>query len=277
MRVVLEDVSFAYPGSVEPLFLNFSYAFDAGTVTAVVGPSGTGKSTLLDLIGGLQLPDSGSVELHDAESSRIGPRCSWVLQNNMLLGGRTAVDNAALALIATGSPRGESRARALDALTRFGLSDRADYPPERLSGGEAQRTKMIRHLGSALTDVTYVFDEPTIGLHPHDIERMNTLLLQLRDKGNTVLVVEHDSEVMSVSFEVARPIDPERFNAWMTQLLANKGQDLLRTKGGVLPSNRQGQWGIMLAAAFVQLLRKVVPLVIKVQHLGIPHEERKRA
>ena len=64
-------------------------------------------------------------------------------------------------------------------------------PSGTLSGGEAQRTKMIRHLGSSLTDVTYVFDEPTIGLHPLDIERMNDLLLRLRDKGNTVLVVEH--------------------------------------------------------------------------------------
>ena len=68
-----------------------------------------------------------------------------------------------------------------------------------LSGGEAQRTKMIRHLGSALPDVTYVFDEPTTGLHPHDIERMNTLLLRLRDKGNTVLVVEHKPEVMEIA------------------------------------------------------------------------------
>jgi excinuclease UvrABC ATPase subunit len=71
-----------------------------------------------------------------------------------------------------------------------------------LSGGEAQRTKMIRHLGSSLTDVTYVFDEPTIGLHPHDIQRMNTLLLQLRDKGNTVLVVEHKPEAIAIADHV---------------------------------------------------------------------------
>src|SRR5262249_4532078 len=68
-----------------------------------------------------------------------------------------------------------------------------------LSGGEAQRTKMIRHLGSSLTDVTYVFDEPTIGLHPHDIQRMNDLLLRLRDKGNTVLVVEHKPQVIAIA------------------------------------------------------------------------------
>ena len=74
-----------------------------------------------------------------------------------------------------------------------------DRPAGTLSGGEAQRTKMIRHLGSSLTDVTYVFDEPTIGLHPHDIERMNQLLLQLRDKGNTVLVVEHKPETIAIA------------------------------------------------------------------------------
>ncbi len=74
-----------------------------------------------------------------------------------------------------------------------------DRESDTLSGGEAQRIKMVRHLGSALTDVTYVFDEPTAGLHPHDIARMNDLLLQLRDKGNTVLVVEHKAEVMAIA------------------------------------------------------------------------------
>ncbi|KFF59603.1 daunorubicin resistance protein DrrC [Cryobacterium sp. MLB-32] len=77
-----------------------------------------------------------------------------------------------------------------------------DRPSGTLSGGESQRTKMIRHLGSSLTDVTYVFDEPSIGLHPHDIQRMNTLLLQLRDKGNTVLVVEHKPEMIVIADHV---------------------------------------------------------------------------
>ncbi len=77
-----------------------------------------------------------------------------------------------------------------------------DRPSGTLSGGEAQRTKMIRHLGSSLTNVTYVFDEPTIGLHPHDIQRMNDLLLRLRDKGNTVLVVEHKPEVIAIADHV---------------------------------------------------------------------------
>ena len=77
-----------------------------------------------------------------------------------------------------------------------------DRPSGTLSGGEAQRVKMIRQLGSSLTDVTYVFDEPTIGLHPHDIQRMNDLLLQLRDKGNTVLVVEHKPEAIAIADHV---------------------------------------------------------------------------
>ena len=88
----------------------------------------------------------------------------------------------------------------LDSFTEIGLGYLSlDRPAGTLSGGEAQRTKMIRHLGSALTDVTYVFDEPTIGLHPHDIEQMNQLLLQLRDKGNTVLVVEHKPETIAIA------------------------------------------------------------------------------
>ena len=77
-----------------------------------------------------------------------------------------------------------------------------ERPSGTLSGGEAQRVKMIRHLGSSLTDVTYVFDEPTIGLHPHDVQRMNELLLDLRDKGNTVLVVEHEPETIAIADHV---------------------------------------------------------------------------
>jgi excinuclease UvrABC ATPase subunit len=91
----------------------------------------------------------------------------------------------------------------LDSFKEIGLGYLSlDRPAGTLSGGEAQRTKMIRHLGSSLTDVTYVFDEPTIGLHPHDIERMNELLLQLRDKGNTVLVVEHKPETIAIADHV---------------------------------------------------------------------------
>ena len=91
----------------------------------------------------------------------------------------------------------------LDSFVELGLGYLSlDRPSGTLSGGEAQRIKMLRHLGSPLTDVTYVFDEPTIGLHPHDIQRMNDLLLRLRDKGNTVLVVEHKPEVIAIADHV---------------------------------------------------------------------------
>src|ERR1700736_3937243 len=93
--------------------------------------------------------------------------------------------------------------QTLDSFVEIGLGYLSlDRPTGTLSGGEAQRTKMIRHLGSSLTDVTYVFDEPTTGLHPHDIQRMNDLLLRLRDKGNTVLVVEHEPETIAIADHV---------------------------------------------------------------------------
>ncbi len=97
----------------------------------------------------------------------------------------------------------EALRNTLDSFAEIGLGYLSlDRPSGTLSGGEAQRVKMIRQLGSSLTDVTYVFDEPTIGLHPHDIQRMNDLLLQLRDKGNTVLVVEHKPEVIAIGDRV---------------------------------------------------------------------------
>ncbi len=93
--------------------------------------------------------------------------------------------------------------QTLDSFVEIGLGYLSlDRPSGTLSGGEAQRVKMIRHLGSSLTDVTYVFDEPTTGLHPHDVRRMNDLLLRLRDKGNTVLVVEHEPETIAIADHV---------------------------------------------------------------------------
>jgi excinuclease UvrABC ATPase subunit len=101
------------------------------------------------------------------------------------------------------APLLEALGQTLDSFVEIGLGYLSlERPSGTLSGGEAQRTKMIRQLGSSLTDVTYVFDEPTIGLHPHDVERMNELLLRLRDKGNTVLVVEHEPETIEIADHV---------------------------------------------------------------------------
>src|SRR5262249_28543809 len=116
------------------------------------------------------------ISIADACAMQISDLAEWI----------SAVEEPSVA------PLLDALSEHLDAFVNIGLGYLSlDRPSGTLSGGESQRTRMIRHLGSALTDVTYVFDEPTIGLHPHDIQRMNELLLQLRDKGNTVLVVEH--------------------------------------------------------------------------------------
>ncbi|GII52586.1 excinuclease ABC subunit A [Planotetraspora thailandica] len=146
-------------------------------------------------------PDCGGTRLSEAaRSSRIGginiaDACS--MQISELTEWVRGLDEPSVA------PLLAKLHHTLDSFVEIGLGYLSlDRPSGTLSGGEAQRTKMIRHLGSSLTDVTYVFDEPTIGLHPHDIQRMNGLLLSLRDKGNTVLVVEHKPEAIAIADHV---------------------------------------------------------------------------
>ncbi|MBQ0983955.1 excinuclease ABC subunit UvrA [Streptomyces sp. F63] len=146
-------------------------------------------------------PECGGTRLGEAaRSSRIaGLNIAEVsaLQISDLAAWVRGIDEPGMAPLLT------ALVRVLDSFTEIGLGYLSlDRPSATLSGGEAQRVKMVRHLGSALTDVTYVFDEPTIGLHPHDIRRMNDLLLRLRDKGNTVLVVEHKPETITIADHV---------------------------------------------------------------------------
>ena len=128
-----------------------------------------------------------AINIADASAMQISDLAAWV----------STLENKSVA------PLLEALRATLDSFVEIGLGYLSlDRPSGTLSGGEAQRVKMVRHLGSSLTDVTYVFDEPTIGLHPHDIQRMNELLLQLRDKGNTVLVVEHKPEAIAIAEHV---------------------------------------------------------------------------
>ena len=146
-------------------------------------------------------PECGGTRLSEAARSSkingisIADACA--MQISDLAGWVRGLDESSVApLLAT-------LQNTLDSFVEIGLGYLSlERPSGTLSGGEAQRVKMIRHLGSSLTDVTYVFDEPTIGLHPHDIQRMNSLLLRLRDKGNTVLVVEHKPEVIEIADHV---------------------------------------------------------------------------
>ena len=146
-------------------------------------------------------PDCGGTRLNEAarsskiEGKNIADVCA--MQISDLADWIRDVDEPSVAPLLAGLQH------LLDSFAEIGLGYLSlDRPSGSLSGGEAQRTKMIRHLGSSLTDVTYVFDEPTIGLHPHDIQRMNELVLQLRDKGNTVLVVEHKPEAIAIADHV---------------------------------------------------------------------------
>ncbi len=129
----------------------------------------------------------GGINIAEACAMQISDLAEWV----------RGLDEPSVAPLLAGLQQ------TLDSFVEIGLGYLSlDRPSGTLSGGEAQRTRMIRHLGSSLTDVTYVFDEPTTGLHPHDIQRMNDLLLQLRDKGNTVLVVEHEPQTIAIADHV---------------------------------------------------------------------------
>ncbi|MFN8126291.1 MAG: excinuclease ABC subunit UvrA [Candidatus Nanopelagicales bacterium] len=148
-----------------------------------------------------ECPDCGGTRLtEDARSSRIegvniADACA--MQISDLAEWVGSLDDPSVA------PLLEALGGTLDSFVEIGLGYLSlERPSGTLSGGEAQRVKMVRHLGSSLTDVTYVFDEPTIGLHPHDIQRMNELLLRLRDKGNTVLMVEHKPEAIAIADHV---------------------------------------------------------------------------
>ena len=146
-------------------------------------------------------PDCGGTRLSETARSAkidgisIADACA--MQISDLAAWMRALDEASVA------PLLKALGDTLDSFVEIGLGYLSlDRTSGTLSGGEAQRTKMIRHLGSSLTDVTYIFDEPTIGMHPHDIVRMNNLLLRLRDKGNTVLVVEHKPEAIEIADHV---------------------------------------------------------------------------
>jgi excinuclease UvrABC ATPase subunit len=129
----------------------------------------------------------GKINIADACAMQVSDLATWI----------ASLDEPSVA------PLLASLHDILDSFVEIGLGYLSlDRPSGTLSGGEAQRVKMVRHLGSSLTDVSYVFDEPTIGLHPHDIQRMNDLLLRLRDKGNTVLVVEHKPETIEIADHV---------------------------------------------------------------------------
>ncbi|WP_433073158.1 ATP-binding cassette domain-containing protein [Dactylosporangium sp. CA-052675] len=194
VKVKVESINMTYEGlvpRVQKAFLQKdkealqphlrAFVDRAVTFTACPECGGTrlNQAALASRIGGVNIADACAMQISDL--------AEWV---------RGIEDRSVAPLLGT-------LQRTLDSFVEIGLGYLSlDRPSGTLSGGEAQRTKMIRHLGSSLTDVSYIFDEPTVGLHPHDIQRMNGLLQRLRDKGNTVLVVEHKPETIAIADHV---------------------------------------------------------------------------
>ncbi|MCX5210026.1 excinuclease ABC subunit UvrA [Kitasatospora sp. NBC_00240] len=193
-KVKVEGVNLTYEGLIPKIQKSFLAkdkealqphirAFVERAVTFTTCPECDGTR----LAEGARSSKIGRISIADACAMQISDLADWV----------RGLDEPSV------EPLLDALQQSLDAFGEIGLGYLSlDRPSGTLSGGEAQRVKMIRHLGSSLTDITYVFDEPTIGLHPHDIQRMNELLLRLRDKGNTVLVVEHKPETIAIADHV---------------------------------------------------------------------------
>ncbi|MER8017011.1 excinuclease ABC subunit UvrA [Streptomyces griseoluteus] len=193
-KIKVEGVNLTYEGLIPKIQKSFLAkdvdslqphvrAFVERAVTFTVCPDCAGTR----LSEGARTSTIDGVSIADACAMQITDLAEWV----------RGLDDPSVAPLLT------ALGHSLDSFVEIGLGYLSlDRPSGTLSGGEAQRVKMIRHLGSSLTDVTYVFDEPTTGLHPHDIQRMNGLLLRLRDKGNTVLVVEHKPETIAIADHV---------------------------------------------------------------------------
>jgi excinuclease UvrABC ATPase subunit len=193
-KVKVGDINMTYEGlipKVQKSFLSKDREAMQPHIRAFVDRAVT--FTVCPDCGGTRL--SGAARSSRIDGTNIADACAMQI-SDLAVWLRTVRDPAVTPLVT-------ALQQILDSFVTIGLGYLSlDRPSGTLSGGEAQRTKMIRHLGSSLTDVTYVFDEPTIGLHPHDIQRMNELLLQLRDKGNTVLVVEHKPETIAIADHV---------------------------------------------------------------------------
>ncbi|HET9847745.1 MAG TPA: excinuclease ABC subunit UvrA [Candidatus Dormibacteraeota bacterium] len=210
-------------------------------------------------------PECGGSRLNEAalasriDGINIADACAMQI-SDLAQWGRGITEPSVAPLLAT-------LRQTLDSFVEVGLGYLSlDRPSGTLSGGEAQRTKMIRHLGSSLTDVTYIFDEPTVGLHPHDIQRMNGLLLRLRDKGNTVLVVEHKPEVIAMADYVV-DLGPGGGTAGGTVCFAGSVDGLrasdtltgrhLSYRAGLKPKTRQPTGRLQIRNATRHNLRKV--------------------
>ena len=189
MRVVVEWLADRFPGT-DLLFEHLDFVAEPGSTIAVCGPSGCGKSTLLSILAGWEKPYAGTVTREGV--NRVG----WVFQNPYGVAERTALDHVVFPLLAKGMRRKEAEPKALEAMGLFDLEYAADRRFSDLSGGEAQRLKLASEIGRIQTDSVFVFDEPSIGLHPLDVRTLLGVFQRLIDSGATVVVIEHDLDVI---------------------------------------------------------------------------------
>ena len=196
MRVVVEGLAHRFPGT-DLLFEHLDFVAEPGSTIAVCGPSGCGKSTLLSILAGWEKPYAGTVTREGV--NRVG----WVFQNPYGVAERTALDHVVFPLLAKGMRRKEAELKALEAMGLFDLEYAADRRFSDLSGGEAQRVKLATELSRRATGRTvYILDEPTTGLHTADVHRLVNVLERLVAKGNTVVVIEHNLDVIKMADRV---------------------------------------------------------------------------
>ncbi|WP_425955268.1 ABC transporter ATP-binding protein [Xylanimonas sp. McL0601] len=202
-------LSYRYPGASRHVVAGFTHTFDAGTLTAIVAPSGAGKSTLLSLLGLLLAPDDGTVSVDGttcdwrrrAELTELRTqRFAWVLQNNACFEKRTATDNVAVALLASGTPMRRARDAAASALETVGLAAQGRQPAGQLSGGERQRMTIARALVAGRP--VMLADEPTGNLDRASSLTVFDALRACAHAGATVVVATHDLQLAAVADHV---------------------------------------------------------------------------
>ena len=199
----LKDVEMEYENGTAAI-RGISLDIQDGEFVFLVGPSGSGKSTLIKLLTGEVVPSSGRIMVNGFAVSSITPRIlplmrrtlGIIFQDFRLIPKKTVYDNLDFVMRAVGAPNKEIRQRIPYVLDLVGLKKKADYYPTELSGGEAQRLKLASEMGRAQHDTVFVFDEPTIGLHPLDVRTLLGVSRTLIENGATVIVIEHDLDVI---------------------------------------------------------------------------------
>ena len=202
--ISLEHVSKVYPKGTRPALDDINLDIDRGDFVFLVGASGSGKTTLLSLLLREEEVTDGEIRVAGNDLRRLSSRqvphyrrsIGFIFQDYKLLNNKTVWENVAFALEVIGTSRSTVKSLVPKVLQTVGLTGKENNYPHELSGGEAQRIRLATQIGSSLMGVLYILDEPSIGLHQRDNDKLLGTLKSLRDLGNTLIVVEHDEDTM---------------------------------------------------------------------------------